>query len=222
MTTSEKHPEAPSGMLNRFTGEHGKARLLEALTETTLLRGIDNVADFAAGAELIEIPQGSAIIDQGSVDNDLYLILSGSFNIIINGRHTATRGVGSHVGEMALIDCAARRSATVVAAEHSLVLKCPEPHFNGGNPAHKRNPGDYGLMPPVQPRADKTLCDSVRVFKKSEAEALLREGGVRRGLVSGRMVNNFPQNIWAVTEEGKPLEGQLENPQKGVYHGYLL
>lgn len=33
---------------------------------------------------------------------------------------------------------------------------------------------------------------------------------------------NFPQNIWAVTEEGQPLEGQLENPQKGVYHGYPL
>jgi hypothetical protein len=91
----------------------------------------------------------------------------------------------------------------------------------GGNPEHKRNPGDYGLTPPAQPRADKTLCDSVSVFKKSEAEALLREG-VRRGLVSRRMVNNFPQNIWAVTEEGQPLEGQLENPQKGVYHGYPL
>ena len=28
-----------------------------------------------------------------------------------------------------------------------------------GNPEHKRNPGDFGLTPPAQPRADKTLCD---------------------------------------------------------------
>jgi len=138
MTTAEKQPESPSGMMSRFTGGNGQARLLEALTETTLLRGIDNIADFVAGAKLIEIPQGSAIIDQGSVENDLYLILSGSFNIIINGRHIATRGVGSHVGEMALIDYAARRSATVVAAEHSLVLKCPEPHFTDFADAHPK------------------------------------------------------------------------------------
>jgi len=91
----------------------------------------------------------------------------------------------------------------------------------GGNPEHKRNPGDYGLTPPMQPRADKTLCDFAKVFTKSEAEALLREG-VRRGLISKRMENNFPRNIWAVNENGQPLEGQLENSVKGVYHGYPL
>jgi len=91
----------------------------------------------------------------------------------------------------------------------------------GGNPEHKRNPGDFGLTPPAQPRADKTLCDSVNIFQKSEAEALLREG-IHRGLISRRMVNNFPQNIWVVTENGQPLEGQLENSEKGVYHGYPL
>ncbi len=91
----------------------------------------------------------------------------------------------------------------------------------GGNPEHKRNPGDFGLTPPAQPRADKTLCDSVNIFQKSEAEALLHEG-IRRGLISQRMVNYFPQNIWAVTEHGQPLEGQLENSEKGVYHGYPL
>ena len=70
-------------------------------------------------------------------------------------------------------------------------------------------------------RIRKTLCDSVNIFQKSEAEALLREG-VRRGLISRRIVNNFPQNIWVVTENGQPLEGQLENSEKGVYHGYPL
>lgn len=90
-----------------------------------------------------------------------------------------------------------------------------------GNPEHKRNPGDFGLMPPSQPRADKTLCDTVSVFSRTEATRLLREG-VRKGLISEREQNGYPQNIWAVTEEGWPLEAQLENAERGTYHGYPM
>ncbi|MFP4476411.1 MAG: hypothetical protein ACLFOY_12700 [Desulfatibacillaceae bacterium] len=91
----------------------------------------------------------------------------------------------------------------------------------GGNPEHKRNPGDFGLTPPSQPRADKSLCDQVDIFQKAVATALLKEG-VGRGLVSERRRNGFPRNIWAVTDEGVPLEAQLENQELGVYHGYPM
>jgi len=90
-----------------------------------------------------------------------------------------------------------------------------------GNPEHKRNPGDFRLTPPSQPRADKTLCDAVKIFTKAEATALLREG-VRKGLISERMVNHLPQNIWSVTKDGYPIEAQLENPEQGTYHGYPM
>src|SRR5512147_276293 len=46
----------------------------------------------------------------------------------------------------------------------------------GGNPEHKRNPGDFGLNPPTQPRADKTLCDLACVFTRQQALNLLRGG----------------------------------------------
>jgi hypothetical protein len=91
----------------------------------------------------------------------------------------------------------------------------------GGNPEHKRNPGDFGLIPPAQPRADKTLCDSVGIFSRVEATRLLKEGA-RKGLISERDENGYPQNIWVVTEDGQPLEAQLENPGRGTYHGYPL
>ncbi|MCU0571494.1 MAG: hypothetical protein MUC41_00715 [Syntrophobacteraceae bacterium] len=91
----------------------------------------------------------------------------------------------------------------------------------GGNPEHKKNPGDFGLMPPSQPRADKSLCDVVGIFSKKEATRLLKEG-VKKGLVSEQMRNGFPQNIWAVTENGCPLEAQLENAEVGIYHGYPM
>ena len=91
----------------------------------------------------------------------------------------------------------------------------------GGNPEHKRNPGDFGLTPPSQPRPDKSLCDTVGIFHKAEAEKLLLDG-LRRGLVSQNWRQGFPQNIWAVTEDGTTVEAQLENALKGTYHGYPM
>ena len=89
-----------------------------------------------------------------------------------------------------------------------------------GNPDHKSNPGDFCLNPPAQPRDDKTLCDDAGIFTKTEAQRLLTEGP-RRGLISEqKRVGGLPQNIWAVTADGCPLEAQLENRVQGTYHGY--
>jgi hypothetical protein len=78
----------------------------------------------------------------------------------------------------------------------------------GGNPEHKRNPGDFGLTPPAMPRPDKTLCDTAGIFKRNEATRLLKNG--------------FPQNIWTISKEGHSLEAQLENQDQGIYHGYPM
>lgn len=91
----------------------------------------------------------------------------------------------------------------------------------GGNPEHKRNPGDFGLSPPAAPRPDKTLCDRVGVFEKREAEELLRQA-IRKGLIAEQSRGGYPQNVWAVTQNGQPLEAQLENEAQGVYHGYPM
>ncbi len=89
----------------------------------------------------------------------------------------------------------------------------------GGNPAHKRNPGDFGLDPPSRPMPRKTLCDDAGIFTRKEALRMLRLGAVK-GLISEQRRGEFPQNIWAVTDSGDPLEAQLENQEKGEYHGY--
>lgn len=91
----------------------------------------------------------------------------------------------------------------------------------GGNPEHKRNPGDFGLIPPTLPRADKTLCDGVSVFSRAKAEELLRKG-IRRGLVSAQTRGGFPQHVWSVTDDGCPLEAELDNQETGSYHGYPM
>lgn len=91
----------------------------------------------------------------------------------------------------------------------------------GGNPQHKRNPGDFDLNPPSLPRQGKTLCDGAHVFKQAAAENLLREG-IRRGLTSVQARKGWPQNVWAVSESGIALEAMLTNEDTGLYHGYPL
>lgn len=91
----------------------------------------------------------------------------------------------------------------------------------GGNPEHKKNPGDFGLSPASQPRQGKTLCDAAEIFTRAEALKLLREG-FRRGMVSEQERNGWPQNVWAVAENGTPLEAMLENRDSGTYHAYPM
>lgn len=89
-----------------------------------------------------------------------------------------------------------------------------------GNPMHKRNPGDFGLMPPSAARQGKTLCDDVDIFSKAVATRLLRRGVVC-GLISEQMIEQWPQNIWAVADNGRPLEAMYDGIN-GTYHGYPM
>lgn len=90
-----------------------------------------------------------------------------------------------------------------------------------GNPVHKRNPGDFGLKPPALARPGKTLCDGAEIFTRVEAERLLK-AGLTKGLVSVAWRDGWPQNVWAVSMNGMPVEAMLEDPIRGAYHGYPM
>jgi|SRR4051794_12543496 len=90
----------------------------------------------------------------------------------------------------------------------------------GGNPEHKSRPNDYNLTPIMNPRPGKTLCDKADEFPKRQAERLLCQG-LLRGMVSLQIRNGWPQNVWSVLD-GEPFEAQLENSERGGYHGYPM
>ena len=79
--------------------------------------------------EVFSIPAGETLITQGGDDNRIYFVLSGKFDVIVNGRRIAGRGPGEHVGEMAAVQPAQRRSADVVAAEQAVVAQLKEELF---------------------------------------------------------------------------------------------
>jgi predicted nucleotide-binding protein len=117
-------------MLDRFSGVEGRRRLRDALSRQSAVHGSLDVAEsLAACCELRLIDAGAVLIEQGASDNNICFIVTGSFAIIVNGRELARRHAEQHVGEMALVDPKARRSATVVALEPSVVALVSEPDF---------------------------------------------------------------------------------------------
>lgn len=117
-------------MKDRFAGSVGRRILLETLKEQKLIAGNTELADQVASiGELVDVEAGATIIEQGNDDNDVYLIVAGSFDIVVNNRLVAKRFCNDHVGEMVAIQPAQRRSATVVARENAVVVKLPEPQF---------------------------------------------------------------------------------------------
>ena len=116
--------------LNRFEGADGRRRLLEALRSQPLIRDEGLATEFAKCVRLEEVPAGSTIITQGGSDSDLFLILSGEFSVTIDRHVVAHKRAGEHVGEMAIVDPGARRSASVTATSKSVVARVAEREFS--------------------------------------------------------------------------------------------
>jgi predicted nucleotide-binding protein len=113
-----------SGLKERFEGAHGRPILVSALRMQALIQGDASLAEaFAQRGELIELAPGEQLIEQGQWDTDLYFILAGALEVLINGQVKATRPAGEHVGELAGLNGARPRTATLVARGESLVLK---------------------------------------------------------------------------------------------------
>lgn len=117
-------------MINRFRSAEGHNRLISALRQQVILHNNEPLLEeLTDKVELSQLESGGQLIAQDDVDNDIYFILAGRLSIAVNGREVAIRKSGEHVGEMALIDPSARRSASVVAIEQTVVAKISEAAF---------------------------------------------------------------------------------------------
>lgn len=94
-------------------------------------------------AEVLAVSAGQTLISQGADDTEIYFILAGTFDVVVNGRRVAGRGPGDHVGEMAAVQPAQRRSATVTALEDAIVAKLSTEAFST---LGSRHPQVYRLI----------------------------------------------------------------------------
>ena len=144
--------------------------------QPTLQCDVDAIAAIAAAAHVQDYPAGSLLIVQGADDNNLAFILSGRVDIRVNDRHMAYRRDGQHVGEMSVIDPAARRSASVVAAEDTCVAWVEETAFTA---VANQHPGLWrSLAMEIADRLRQRAAfirppnDTLQLFIGSSSEAL--------------------------------------------------
>lgn len=117
-------------MMQRFEGPEGKRNLIAALQSCPLVEHNEAIAESLAKAgKLVAFAIDDPIITQGGDDNDVYFILVGQADVLVNNRHVAIRKAGDSVGEMAILNPTEPRSASVLARTDLVALKITEPDF---------------------------------------------------------------------------------------------
>ncbi|HEU5376350.1 MAG TPA: TIR domain-containing protein, partial [Ktedonobacteraceae bacterium] len=182
----------------RFEGTTGQRLLVEALKTQKMVAGDSALAEeLATLGELRAVKAGEMIIQQGSADNDIFFILTGSFNIVVNGQVIAKRIPNDHVGEMAAIDSTQPRAATVIASEDSVIYQLAEPNLADlgnrygaiwrffGKELVKRLAQRNALVIPKRSK--------IRVFILSSTEALFIAHEVQNHFA----LDNFAVVIWS-------------------------
>jgi CRP/FNR family cyclic AMP-dependent transcriptional regulator len=185
-------------MITRFQGHRGRTLLIEELRKQRIAAGIADVADaFADAGELQAISKGQTLIEQNASDNDIYLLVSGSYRVVVNGREVARRHARESIGEMATISPIQKRSASIVAGEDGTVLKITEQSFSE---IATRFPDVWRrLAQEVAQRLEQrnTLIrppnEKVRVFVISSVEAL----PVARTIENAFAYDPFATIVWA-------------------------
>jgi CRP/FNR family cyclic AMP-dependent transcriptional regulator len=164
-------------LVDRFVGPEGERVLRCALAAAKIIQGKpDLVEAFVAAGAVVACPAGTVLIEQGGDDSDVYLLIAGTCDIVVNGRLIAHRGPGDHVGEMAAIEPTQPRSASVIAADEVVALKVQEPAFHAIAQAHPSVYKDIARELARRLLQRNALVggfrEKVRLFIISSAEAL--------------------------------------------------
>jgi predicted nucleotide-binding protein len=184
-------------VLKRFAGEDGRRLRVEALITQKLVGGNRNLAEALADeVDLVEVNPGDALITQGSYENDIFMILAGKADIVVNGRVVNRRQPNDHVGEMAVVEPLQKRTATVIITEAGVVARLAEPvfaKFAGQYPEMYRSIARELAHRLEQRNAlVNSSRDKIRVFIISSAEAL----EVARTLQNAFAHDPFTTVVW--------------------------
>lgn len=104
------------------SNDYQVARLI--LEGCPMLKGIpDAVPDILAASSIEEANKDTKIIEQNDTSKDLFILLEGEVDVLINNRGVVRRKPPNHIGEMSVVDVIARRSATVLSLERIVFLR---------------------------------------------------------------------------------------------------
>ena len=84
---------------------------------------------FKSAKDAKDYPAGKTIFAQGDPSDVMYVVLEGDLDLLRGGQSLGTVSAGAIVGEMALIDKNAPRSATIIAKTDCRLAPIDEKRF---------------------------------------------------------------------------------------------
>lgn len=88
--------------------------------------------------ELLTFAAGEGFIVQGEPTSEVFFILDGFCDVVVNGETVAQRGPRNYIGEMAAIQPGQRRSASCVVTEDMVVVRVAGDDFRAIGDAFPR------------------------------------------------------------------------------------
>lgn len=194
------------------------ADVVEALLGQRIVQG-DAVAaqELVAAGELVEFLPGQLLMEQGTTEQDLFFLLTGRVQIIINGICLYPREAGVAVGQMSAIDPRLPRAATVRADTTTVALRVSGRGFT--EIAHRHSRLWQFLAQELATRiADrnrfiKRANPKPRVFLICSQEALAAAEAIRSGL-DAQAANAV---LWSDSQIFPPGSYPLENLEREVH-----
>lgn len=184
-------------MLERFQGDAGRRLTIDALMNQKLVCANRDLAELLADKiQLLKINPGDVLIEQGAADNDVYLIFSGAFDVVVNKHRVGRRFPNDHVGEMAAIEPSQQRAASVIATDLSVVARVAEADLAD---IGQRYPEVYRCIArELSKRLHQRNAhvgaarDRIKVFVISSVESL----GVARAIQNAFGHDEFVTTVW--------------------------
>jgi predicted acylesterase/phospholipase RssA/CRP-like cAMP-binding protein len=150
---------------------------VDQLIENDLLRGLgrEAIASIEDHIRYLDLDAGTLLVSQGDVADELYLLLSGQLEVVIetdSGPQTLTTlQPGSTVGEIALL-AGDRRSATLLASEPSEVAAISEEGFRALLADHPLQAELLARRAVERLRETQLIGQLVQLFGHLEADVL--------------------------------------------------
>lgn len=202
-------------LLSKFKGK--EQSVVNELLKQKLVNGNKEfAAALAQKGEIVGFDAGDSIITQGEHDQDVYFIIAGEANMIINGSELYSRGPGISIGEMAAINPSRARSATLIATQETVTVKVDVDSFIG---LLETYPEAYkfisiDLADRLEQRNDliKVCNPTPRLFIVSTVEALPVAEDIQLNLDHA----DIDVTLWSQPDTFQPGSYTLESLEKAI------
>lgn len=202
-------------LLSKFKGK--EQSVVNELLKQKLVNGNKEfAATLAQKGEIVGFDAGDSIITQGEHDQDVYFIIAGEANMIINGSELYSRGPGISIGEMAAINPSRARSATLIATQETVTVKVDVDSFIG---LLETYPEAYkfisiDLADRLEQRNDliKACNPTPRLFIVSTVEALPVAEDIQLNLDHA----DIDVTLWSQPDTFQPSSYTLESLEKAI------